>query len=277
MQADLKGSIGERLKQARLALEHLDSARLDAELLLAHTLQVDRTWLIAHQHDPCSEDAARHYFDLVARRARHEPVAYLTSHKGFWDHDLFIERGVLVPRPETEQLVEIALTLDNGEAKVVLDLGTGSGCIALSLARAIPHWFICAVEIESSALQVAKRNLATCLNVNLIQASWLEGFKPAMVDLIVSNPPYIAAEDPHLDRLSHEPLSALVADNDGYGAFEAILAQASKTLKPSGALIFEHGFDQRERLTTLMQSSGFKVNEFDDLAGQPRALMGTLA
>ena len=275
MQANLAGSIGRQLSYARQQLAHLETARLDAELLLAHTLNVDRTWLIAHHDAPCGESEARRYLDLVMRRAQYEPVAYLTSHRAFWEHDLFIAAGALVPRPETERLVEIALSLDDGQPKVVLDLGTGSGCIALSLASAKPQWDVFAIDIESPALKVAKKNLKSCANAALIQGNWLDALRPDSVDLIVSNPPYIAPTDAHLETLTHEPIRALVAENEGFAAYEAIVPIAARTIKPGGALLFEHGIDQRKRLATLMQMNGFDVQAFDDLARRPRVLMGT--
>ena len=161
------------------------------------------------------------------------------------------------------------------EPKTVLDLGTGSGCIAVSLAKARPSWSVYASDLESDALAVAKKNSKATPNCTLIQSDWLKAIRPSSVDVIVSNPPYIAPGDPHLADLSFEPQRALVAEQNGYSAYTAILRDAHSVLTPSGTLVFEHGYEQQAELTTMVEAAGFSAAGYKDLSGLPRVLVGT--
>ena len=238
-------------------------------------LGVDRSWLFAHPTSCCSAEQKNRYLRLIQRRASGEPFAYLVNQQSFWEQEFFIGEGALIPRPDTERLIEIVLAAFGNEPKTVLDLGTGSGCIAVSLAKARPSWCVYASDIESGALAVAKKNSKAAPNCSLIQSDWLKAIRPSSVDLIVSNPPYIAPDDPHLAGLSFEPQSALVAEQNGYAAYTAILCEAHSVLTPSGTLVFEHGYEQQMELTAMLEAAGFAAVGHKDLNGLPRVLVGT--
>ena len=256
-------------------LHSIDSAHLDSELLLAHVLGVDRSWLFARPTSRCTSEQKDSYLRLIQRRASGEPFAYLVNQQSFWEDEFFVSEGALIPRPDTERLIEIVLAAFGDEPKTVLDLGTGSGCIAVSLARARPSWSVYACDIESDALAVAKKNIKSTPNCSLIQSDWLKAIRPSSVDVIVSNPPYIAPGDPHLADLSFEPPRALVAEQNGYSAYTAILRDAHSVLTPSGTLVFEHGYEQQAELTTMVEAAGFSAVGYKDLSGLPRVLVGT--
>ncbi len=267
------------LAQALARAATLGLARLDAQLLLLHVLQRgegERAWLLAHDTDTLAP-AQRDAFDgLCRRRLAGEPVAYLLGRKEFWGLDLAVDARVLVPRPDTETLVAWALeVMDESGGQRVLDLGTGSGAIALALAHARPGLQVEAVDRSAEALAVARANAARLgLPVTFREASWLEGASTGL-DLIVSNPPYIAAQDPHLAALTHEPLSALAAGADGLDDLRAIVAAAPAHLAPGGWLLLEHGWDQAEAVRRLLAAAGFtEVQSRQDLAGIERCSGG---
>lgn len=266
------------IAQAFEAALALGLDRLDAQLLLLHALhrrQAERGWLLAHDQDEiASADAQRHQ-QLCARRASGEPLAYIVGHKEFFGLDLMTDPRVLVPRPDTETLVEWALEVLAGDSPEVIDLGTGSGAIALAIKNARPDAVVQAVDASAGALEVAAENArALDLDVTFRLSSWLTGTQ-ARYDLIVSNPPYVAAQDPHLAALTHEPLSALVAGPDGLQDLRTIVAQAPAHLKPAGWLLLEHGWDQARAVRALLASAGFaRVASRRDLAGIERCSGG---
>ncbi len=233
--------------------------RLDAQLLLLHALgraQTDRAWLLAHDTDPVDPVPRQHFAHLCARRATAEPVAYILGHKEFFGLDLRVDKRVLVPRPETETLVEWALELISDQACRVIDLGTGSGAIALAIKKGRPAAFVEAVDTSGEALDVARANAQLLgLDVRFSQASWLSG-ATGPYDVIVSNPPYVAARDPHLVDLAHEPIRALAAGDDGLADIRIIVAQARAHLRPGGRLLLEHGYDQAAAVRGLLTAAG---------------------
>ena len=275
METDQSTTVASLIRLAKKALRQIDSAHLDSELLLAHVLGVDRSWLLAHPASRYTTEQKDIYLGLIERRASGEPFAYLVKQQSFWEDEFFVSEGVLIPRPDTERLIEIVLATIGSAPRTVLDLGTGSGCIAISLAKARPSWSVYASDIESDALAVAKKNIKAAPNCSLIQADWLKAIRPSSVDVIVSNPPYVAPNDPHLVDLSFEPRSALVAGRNGYAAYAAILREASSVLSPSGTLIFEHGCEQQAELTAMVEAAGFEAVGYNDLSGLPRVLVGT--
>lgn len=254
--------------------------RLDAQLLLLHALgrsQRDRGWLLAHDTDDLPETDAGRFRDLCAQRAAGVPLAYLVGEKEFHGLRLKVDARVLVPRPDTETLVDWVLELveDRPDARIV-DLGTGSGAIALAIKHSAPRARVSAVDASADALAVARANAAALhLAVEFRQGSWLDGVDGPF-DLIVSNPPYIAEGDEHLPALAHEPASALVSGPDGLGDIRKIVAQAPSRLAPGGWLIFEHGHDQAAAVRDLLKEAGFGlVATRRDLSGIERCTGGT--
>ena len=275
METDQGATTASLIRHGKNLLHSIDSAHLDCELLLAHVLGVDRSWLFAHPTSRCTSEQKDSYLRLIKRRAGGEPFAYLVNQQSFWEDEFFVCKGALIPRPGTERLIEIVLAAFGDEPKTVLDLGTGSGCIAVSLAKARPSWSVYASDLESDALAVAKKNSKATPNCTLIQSDWLKAIRPSSIDVIVSNPPYIAPGDPHLADLSFEPQRALVAEQNGYSAYTAILRDAHSVLTPSGTLVFEHGYEQQAELTTMVEAAGFSAVGYMDLSGLPRVLVGT--
>lgn len=271
-------TIDEALRQARARLEGASaSPSLDAELLLAEVLGLSRGALRARDHEPCAPAGLQRFLALVERRAGGEPLAYLTGRRGFRDLELEVTPDVLVPRPETELLVELALERMTGRAAPgVLDLGTGSGAIALAIAAERRDADVVAVDASAAALAVARRNAvrANIGNVRFVAGHWLEPVAGEF-DVIVSNPPYVAAGDPHLPALVHEPRSALVPGATGLEAIEEIVREAPSHLVAGGWLIVEHGADQGRAVRELCRQAGLdEVATFRDLAGLERATCG---
>ncbi|MEW6168887.1 MAG: peptide chain release factor N(5)-glutamine methyltransferase [Pseudomonadota bacterium] len=270
--------LGEALMEAQARLQAVsDSARLDAELLLSQLSGLGRAQLVARLRDELPPADAQALDALVARRARGEPIAYITGEKGFWTLRLQVTPAVLVPRPETELLVEWALELlRECRAPRIADLGTGSGAIALALAAERPDARVEATEASEDALAVARRN-ATDLGLERVQlhhGHWLEPLEGSF-DLLLSNPPYVAHDDPHLDALRHEPLSALTDGGDGLNALREIVATAPPYLRAGGWLLVEHGYDQGAAVRELFRHAGFaEVATRRDYAGQERATAG---
>jgi release factor glutamine methyltransferase len=256
-----------------------DSPRRDAEILLCHCLQRSRAWLYAWpEREPEADQAAR-YADLLARRRAGQPVAYLTGRREFWSLELRVDHNTLIPRPETETLVAWALELDLAADSRVLDLGTGSGAIALALAQERPAWQVTALDSSPGALAVARENARRlCLDrVELFESDWFGALRDRRFELLVSNPPYVAAGDPHLQRgdLRFEPPTALAAGCDGLAAIRGLTASAGMHLVPGGWLLLEHGADQAEPVRDLLQVAGFEaVQTRADLAGLARVSGG---
>jgi release factor glutamine methyltransferase len=261
--------------QALAAGTALGLDRLDAQLLLLRALgrsETDRGWLLAHDTDEVPQAAEGEYIATCERRAAGEPLAYIVRHKEFHGIDLQVDARVLVPRPDTETLVDWAVEIAGGiDAPRVIDLGTGSGAIALAIKKACPHATVEATDVSAGALDVARANAARHgLQVSFGQASWLDGIE-GRFDLIVSNPPYIAQGDEHLAALRHEPVGALVSGTDGLDAVRTIVAQAPARLASGGWLLLEHGWDQAPRVRELLRAAGFGfVASRRDLAGIER-------
>ncbi|MEJ8820759.1 peptide chain release factor N(5)-glutamine methyltransferase [Variovorax humicola] len=265
--------------QALKAATALGVDRLDAQLLLLHAMGRpvhERAWLLAHDSDDLADTAWEAFEALCARRAAGEPAAYLLGEKEFHGIALQVDARVLVPRPDTETLVEWALSLMPQAIRPrVLDLGTGSGAIALALQDARPDAAIDAVDASATALEVARANAERlALPVRFAQADWLAGADNGY-HLIVSNPPYIAAGDAHLADLRHEPLSALASGPDGLDDIRRIVQDAPSHLADGGWLLLEHGFDQAPAVRALLAERGFAdAQSRNDLAGIARCSGG---
>ncbi len=232
--------------------------RLDAELLLLHLLGKPRSWLLAHDRDTLPDSVRHAYAALVERRLGGEPVAYLIGTAGFWSLELEVSPATLIPRPETELLVELALChLPDGGGAMVADLGTGSGAVALALASERPQARVTATDASAAALEVARRNARKLglHNVHFAQGDWFAPLAGSHFDLIVSNPPYIEADDPHLGRgdLRFEPASALASGVDGLDDIRTIVAAAPAHLQAGGWLLFEHGWNQGDAARELLR------------------------
>ncbi|MBP6612338.1 MAG: peptide chain release factor N(5)-glutamine methyltransferase [Aquabacterium sp.] len=253
--------------------------RLDAHLLLGHVLGRSRTWLLSHDTDLLDPEAQARYLALLARRAEGEPAAYLLGDKEFFGLNLRVTPDTLIPRPDTETLVHWALEhLPADQPRRVLDLGTGSGAIALALAHERPLAEVTAVDASPGALQVALDN-ASALGLRLrgLLGSWFTPVAGERFDLIVSNPPYIAEGDPHMAALRFEPETALTAGPDGLDDLRQIIDQAPHHLAPGGWLLLEHGFDQANAVMQLLQNRGFlEVSTRFDLGPQARCTGGRL-
>lgn len=268
-------------RAARLLAPASTSPRLDAELLLAHVLGVERGRLVALDDRPLAAAEDDAFAALLARRAAGEPVAYLLGRREFWTLTLEVGPGVLVPRPETELVVEIALAALAGRtAPAVLDLGTGSGAIGLAIARERPDASVDLVDASAAALAIAERNRARLGlgNARPIAGHWFTAVAGRRYDLVAANPPYLAADDPELGsaELRHEPRAALVAGPSGLEALAAIAATAAAHLRPGGWLVLEHGATQGRAVRDLLGAGGFhEVATRTDLAGHERATAGT--
>lgn len=254
--------------------------RADAELLLLHVLKKPHSWLFTHAEDVLAADVQTAYEVLLDRRAAGEPVAYLTGRRGFWTLDLEVTPATLIPRPETELLVELALQrLPPGFSGSVADLGTGSGAIALAIASERPRAQVVATDASVAALDVARRNAARHAidNVSFLHGNWLAPLLDRRFALIVSNPPYIEAADPHLTRgdLRFEPACALASGSDGLDDIRRIVGSARSHLEPGGWLLFEHGWNQGAAARGLLQDAGYAdVFTAPDLEQRDRASGG---
>jgi release factor glutamine methyltransferase len=257
-----------------------EDARADAELLLAYLIGRPRAWLYAHGDEPVPPELAARYAALLRRRAAGEPVAYLLGRREFWSLDLEVTPATLVPRPETELLVELALErLAPDDAERVIDLGTGSGAIALAIARERPRVRVTAVDASAAALEVAQRNAARLdlARVRFLRSDWFSAVRDEVFDLVVSNPPYLASDDPHLREgsLPFEPAVALASGRDGLDALRRICADSPPRLRAGGWLLFEHGLVQGEAARALLSANGFsQVQTWRDLEGRERVSGG---
>jgi release factor glutamine methyltransferase len=266
--------------QAIAAAMALRLERLDAQLLMLHALARpahDRAWLLAHDTNALPR-AVQNTFDIcVQRRLAGEPLAYITGHKEFFGLDLQVDARVLVPRPDTETLVEWALERLPASGSVI-DLGTGSGAIALAIKHARTDARVSAVDASADALAVARINAQRLhLDVAFTQSSWLDGVDQQF-DLIISNPPYVAVHDKHLNDLRHEPLQALTSGSDGLDDIRKIIQQARAHLRPGGWLLLEHGFDQATQVRELLLGAGFgNVQSRRDLNGIERCSGGNVS
>ncbi|WP_374366477.1 peptide chain release factor N(5)-glutamine methyltransferase [Piscinibacter sp.] len=266
-------TLGEALAAARAA----GVARLDAQLLLGHVLGRDRAWLLAHDDAALSGAQAARLEALMARRRAGEPVAYLLGEKEFHGLTLQVDARVLVPRPDTEVLVDWAIELLRGELATmeqpaVLDLGTGSGAIALAVKHDCPSATVTATDASSEALSVAQANATRLgLTVEFRRGAWWQAVADRRFHLALSNPPYIASADPHLAALTAEPGMALTPGPEGLEALRAIVAGSAAHIEAGGWLLLEHGFDQAEAVQALLRDAGFaRIATRQDLGGQPR-------
>jgi release factor glutamine methyltransferase len=263
------------LDQAAARLGGHAEAKREAQILLGHALGVSRAWLAAHDATIVDPGHAARFGELIERRRRGEPVAYLLGRREFYGLDFRVTPDVLIPRPDTEVLVDAALERlpPNGHADV-LDLGTGSGCVAIALAHARPDLRVTAVDVCAAALNVARWNASTHgVRVNFAQARWYGGLHGRRFDMIVSNPPYIARSDPHLGQgdLRYEPAIALASGEDGLADIRSIVGGAPVHLKQGGWLLLEHGHDQADASRDLLTDAGFAEAFLRlDLAGMPR-------
>ena len=275
--------IDELLSDAQAQLSNSDSARLDAEVLLALALHKQRSYLHAFPEIKPDTKTIQEYSRLLARRAAGEPVAHLTGQREFWSLNLKVSPDTLIPRPDTELLVETSLALipgKNTEPVKLADLGTGSGAIAIALASECPQCVITATDLSTAALAVAKENARQhqCDNINFIHSNWCSAFaEHEQFDIIISNPPYIRLDDPHMKsaELAYEPEFALTSGEDGLDALRCIIPQACLFLVDDGWLLVEHGYDQAGAVRDLFNQHGYRdIETRQDLAGHSRITMG---
>jgi release factor glutamine methyltransferase len=276
-------SINEIVQCSALALGlGAAEARLEAQVLLGHALGQSRAWLIAHGGDPLDPEQTAAFADLFERRRSGEPIAYILGEREFFSLNFMVTPAVLIPRPETELLVDLALErLPADRSRRVLDLGTGSGAVAVTLALHRPQAEVVAVDQSAAALEIARENAERlgAVNLRLIQSDWYSALGEEKFDLIASNPPYIAAADPHLAQgdLCFEPAAALASGADGLDAIRTIVRGAAAHLNPGGWLLFEHGYDQAAACRDLLAQAGFRlIGSSADLAGIERASYGQL-
>ena len=256
-------------------------ARLEARVLAAFIWEVAPSWLIAHDTDPLSPEHISRFCSALERRLEGEPIAYITGYREFYGREFHVTPDVLIPRPETELLVELALEyIPTQQPMQILDLGTGSGAIAVTLAKLRPQALITAVDVSPDALAIARQNAARLGtdNIRFIASDWFQALDPAsQFDLIIANPPYIAANDPHLQQgdVRFEPLNALQSGADGLDAIRRIAQESRRFLTPNGHLMFEHGYNQQEACANILASFAYAhINCQRDLAKQPRVSSG---
>ncbi|HMW83393.1 MAG TPA: peptide chain release factor N(5)-glutamine methyltransferase [Pseudomonadales bacterium] len=261
----------------RTACQRLDSSptpELDARLLLCHLLGVGSSFLYGWPEHPLSATQQQQFEALIERRRQGEPIAYLTGRQGFWDLELRVDATTLIPRPETELLVELTLQRLPTTPLRLADLGTGSGAIALALAKARPAWQLVATDASPAALHVARDNAATLNLAHRVcfqQGDWCDALPAGRFAALVSNPPYIAADDPHLAALGFEPATALVAAENGLADLRRIAEQAPAHLLSGGWLLLEHGWQQGAAVRDLLSRLGYhQIETHHDLGGQER-------
>ena len=251
-----------------------DAARLEAELLLARAIDMPRSFLFAHPEDELDDPSLQRFGEAIARRLAGEPMAYITGIKEFWSMELVVSPATLVPRPETELLVDVALRDIPRKAEwQILDLGTGSGAIALAIARERQLCQVTAVDISAEALAVARENTNrhTISNVELIQGDWTEPVANRKFRIIVSNPPYVRDGDEALEKLQAEPMSALAAGADGLDAIEVLARDCRAIVEDDGWLFLEHGAEQKDKVAERLMSYGWQhIQCYDDHSGLPR-------
>lgn len=257
--------------------------RVDAEVLLAYALSKPRSWLISHADDQLSQEHALAYEVVIEQREAGEPIAYITGRRGFWSLDLEVTPDTLIPRPETELLVELALArVPTGVPCKVLDLGTGSGAIALAIARERPNAAVVATDANIETLAVAQRNAQRhhIGNVSFVHGDWFTPLGDRRFDVIVSNPPYVENADPHLEQgdLRFEPRRALASGSDGLDDIRRIVRDAGLHLSPGGWLLFEHGWNQGDTVRALLDAAGFaELSTVRDLEQRDRVSFGRLS
>lgn len=274
-------TVQQRLRAARQQLAVFvpeREAAIEAQMLLMQVLNVSRAWLLAHATDILPDATIQSFESLLMRRLAGEPVAHILGYREFFGLHLEVTADTLIPRPDTETLVEAALQKCTGTMHV-LDLGTGSGAVALAIAKHTPASHVTAVDASEAALQVAMRNARALSlgHVRFLLSDWFAAVTGERYDLIVSNPPYIEATDPHLQQgdLRFEPLTALASGADGLQDIRKIVAEAPQYLRPGGWLMLEHGYNQALAVQQLLNASGFQsVQTVSDLGGNPRVTLG---
>jgi release factor glutamine methyltransferase len=237
-----------------------ESPRLDAELLLAEVTGWARTRFRAFPETELTDKQLEQFHHLVARRSTGEPIAHILGHQDFWSLTLEVTSDTLIPRPDTECLVEAALELELPERARVIDLGTGTGAIALALLRERTGWQVLAADLVPAAVALARRNAERCgLPLTVIRSHWFDEVEPQQFDLVISNPPYIEEGDRHLSRgdVRHEPDSALVSGSDGLDAIRHLVTESQHWLTPGGWLVLEHGYNQGEAVRSLFRTAGY--------------------
>ncbi len=278
MKRDIASLLGKATEMLRQGLTH--SPRLDAEVLMSHLVRQQRAWLLAHPEWKLEDSLLKQYFRWIKARSRGVPVAYLTGEKEFWSLRLRVTPRVLIPRPETELLVERGLQCLPEKAGQVLDLGTGCGPIALALASERPDVQIVAVDRSPHAIEIAQENAKQLEidNVRFLVSDWYSEIRGGRFDLILANPPYVATDHPYLSgEVRYEPREALVSGESGLADLQTIVSGAPSSLLPNGRLMLEHGFDQAEAVQKMLQVAGFsQVETLADLAGIPRVASGTM-
>lgn len=261
------------------------SAEIDARVLLCHVLQCSHTHLIAWPEKPLSTSQQQEYSRLIQQRSEGQPVAYLTGHKEFWSLKLEVSAATLIPRPETETLVEFVLENFKTSTLNLADLGTGSGAIAIAIASERPQWDITATDISAEALHMAQKNAKQhqLTNIDFRLSDWFQQLDPqptdGRFDIIISNPPYIAEADPHLSQgdVRFEPQRALQSGSAGLNAIVHLIHESKHYLNDNGCLILEHGYDQKQAVYELFEAAGFSdIRQQNDLAGTPRMSAGKL-
>lgn len=269
-------TIKQALAQAKTLQQVSESCKLDAELLLADCIEKSREYLFTWPDQELTAPQLEKFASYCDRRLTGEPIAYILGRQAFWDFELIVNPSVLIPRPETEHLVETALALlDSSDNATILDLGTGSGAIALALAASNKGWGVTAVDSSESALEVAEENaqLLQLSNIEFMQTSWCDGLPTDHYDLIAANPPYVEAGDKHLSEgsLPFEPITALVAKENGLADIRAIAEQSRNCLRKNSWLLIEHGFQQKEAVEKILADSGYKnIQCVKDLANLDR-------
>lgn len=274
--------IDQTLKQAEQQLQTVsDSARLDAEVLLAIVLHKNRGYLRAFAERVLTADEDEHFQTLLSQRRNGQPIAHITGQREFWSLDLDVNQHTLIPRPDTETLIEFVLQNFPQDNLKVADLGTGSGAIALALASEKPHWQLLATDQSAAALSVAESNAKKLQlsNVSFQHGSWFQPLAASRYDIIISNPPYIPQHDEHLQQgdVRFEPLSALASGEDGLHDIRHLIKHAQGHLLPQGWLILEHGYDQKSAIFELFTQAGFiNIQQKDDYGNNPRLSAGQL-
>ena len=275
-------SIARAIQEASRTLSDTsDSARLDAEVLLCHVLDCAATHLIAWPEKELDKKQTQAFATLIEQRLHGTPIAYLTGFKEFWSMNFKVTPNTLIPRPDTELLVEFVLEKFSDQKELALiDLGTGSGAIAIAIASEKPDWKITATDVSDKALAIAKENAKfnNITNIKFIESNWFEQIDQQCFDLIISNPPYIAEHDEHLSQgdVRFEPLSALASGKTGMDDIEHITSQAEKYLNPNGCLVFEHGYDQKQQAYDCLNRYYFReITQLNDLSGHPRITTGS--
>lgn len=277
-------SIQRAMEEALIRLRAADSTnpdtRLEVEIVLAHVLNKNRAYLFAHPEVLLNANQLNTFQTCISQRVQGIPLAYIIGEREFWSLSLKVNQHTLIPRHETERLVELALELiPNRPGIRVLDLGTGSGAIALALAKERPDWVIDACDKSEDALTVAKENAMNhkVSTVHFYKSDWFNQLPPQQYHAIVSNPPYIAANDPHLSQgdLRFEPLNALVSSQEGFADLQYIIKQSIEWLSPGGLLLLEHGYDQKTYIKTILDAIGYqKVHCWQDIQGHDRVSGG---